>query len=79
MTHSVFARQVAMYLSHVTFGLTLTRTGALFARDRTTAAYGCGVVEDRRDDPVLDRALDIAEAALRNRWGGAGGEGGMRA
>jgi hypothetical protein len=47
-THDVFARQVAMYLAHVSFGLTLTQTGALFARDRTTVAYGCGVVELRR-------------------------------
>jgi len=67
LTPNVFARQVAMYLSHVTFGLTLTQTGALFARDRTTVAHGCGVVEDRRDNPALDRALDIADTALRRR------------
>jgi chromosomal replication initiation ATPase DnaA len=63
----VLARQVAMYLAHVSLGLTLTQTGALFARDRTTVAYGCGVVEDRRDDPELDLALDVVGVALRWR------------
>ncbi len=66
-SQKAYARQVAMYLAHVIFGLTLTQTGRLFARDRTTVAHGCGVVEDRRDDPVFDRALDIAGAALKLR------------
>lgn len=56
-----------MYLAHVSLGLTLTQTGALFARDRTTVAYGCGVVEDRRDDPEFDRALDVVGVVLRRR------------
>jgi len=59
------ARQAAMYLAHVVFGLSLTRVGALFERDRTTVAHACARVEDRREDPTLDRALGIAEAALR--------------
>src|SRR5204862_7137328 len=33
------ARQVAMYLAHVGCGLSLTETGRLFARDRTTVAH----------------------------------------
>jgi hypothetical protein len=33
------ARQVAMYLAHVVCGLTLTDTGRLFGRDRTTVAH----------------------------------------
>jgi len=53
------ARQVAMYLAHVACGLSLTDTGKLFGRDRTTVAHACCVVEDRRDDPVFDRALDL--------------------
>jgi chromosomal replication initiation ATPase DnaA len=60
-----FARQVAMYLAHVALGLSMTRVGALFGRDRTTVAHGCAVVEDRRDEPAFDRALHIAEHALR--------------
>jgi hypothetical protein len=55
------ARQVAMYLAHVVCGLTLTDTGKLFGRDRTTVAHACCVIEDRRDDPLFDRALDLLE------------------
>ena len=58
------ARQVAMYLAHVGCGLTLTETGRLFGRDRTTVAHACGVIEDRRDDPLFDRALDLLEWAV---------------
>lgn len=61
---TAFARQVAMYLAHVVFGLTLTRAGQLFGRDRTTVAHACTVVEDRREDAALDRALNIVESAL---------------
>ena len=58
------ARQVAMYLAHVACGLSLTETGRLFGRDRTTVAHACSVVEDRRDDPLFDRALDLLEWAV---------------
>jgi hypothetical protein len=58
------ARQVAMYLAHVGCGLSLTETGRLFSRDRTTVAHACGVIEDRRDDPTFDRALDLLEWAV---------------
>jgi chromosomal replication initiation ATPase DnaA len=58
------ARQVAMYLAHVGCGLSLTETGRLFERDRTTVAHACGVIEDRRDDPTFDRALDLLEWAV---------------
>ena len=60
-----FARQVAMYLAHVAWGLTLTEVGHVFSRDRTTVAHACGVVEDSRDDPVLDRSLELLEGVLR--------------
>lgn len=58
------ARQVAMYLAHVACGLSFTEVGILFGRDRTTAAHACRVIEDRRDDPVFDRALELLEWAL---------------
>lgn len=70
------ARQVAMYLSHVALGLSLTDVGRLFRRDRTTVAHACAVVEDRRDDAVFDRVLDLLEwivAALADRCLTAGG------
>ena len=59
-----FARQVAMYLAHVVCGLSLTEVGQLFARDRTTVAHACEVVEDRRDEPELDIRLEHLELAV---------------
>jgi chromosomal replication initiation ATPase DnaA len=58
------ARQVAMYLAHVGCGMSLTQTGRTFGRDRTTVAHACTVIEDRRDDPLFDRALDLLEWAI---------------
>ena len=56
-----FARQCAMYLAHVVFSLRYSEIGRLFRRDRTTAAYACALVEERRDDPAIDRLLDMLE------------------
>jgi chromosomal replication initiation ATPase DnaA len=61
---AAFARQVAMYLAHVTCGLTLTDVGRLFARDRTTVAHASVLIEDRREEPRFDRALELLEGAL---------------
>jgi chromosomal replication initiation ATPase DnaA len=60
-----FARQVAMYLAHVCCGLNLKEVGRIFGRDRTTVAHACCVVEDRRDEPSFDRALELIEGVLR--------------
>ena len=57
-----FARQAAMYLGHVVFGLSLTRLGRGFGRDRTTARHACRTIEERRDDPAVDQALGMLEA-----------------
>ena len=59
-----FARQAAMYLAHVACGYNLTDVGRCFARDRTTVAHACERVEDRRDAPSVDLALDYLEVAL---------------
>lgn len=56
-----FARQSAMYLAHVALGQSYSAAGALFRRDRTTAAYACALVEDKRDDPLIDRQLALLE------------------
>ena len=61
---AAFARQVAMYLSHVVLGLSLTKVGNQFARDRTTVAHACAMIEDMRDDPALDARLDHLERAI---------------
>ena len=56
-----FARQSAMYLAHVAMGLSLNAVGRIFHRHRTTAAHACLLVEQRRDDPAIDRLLDMLE------------------
>jgi len=63
------ARQMAMYLAHVAFRLSFTQVGELFGRDRTTVAHGCGVIEDLRDDQIIDRALTVLAAALTAQCG----------
>jgi len=56
-----FARQCAMYLAHIALGLHYSEIGRLFRRDRTTAAHACQLVEDRREDPLTDRVLQMLE------------------
>jgi hypothetical protein len=65
---AAFARQVAVYLAHVCFGLSFAAVGRLFQRDRTTVAHACRVIEDRRDDDGLDRRLTALERACRRSF-----------
>ena len=60
---AALARQVAMYLCHIGFALSFEAVGRLFARDRTTVAHACRVVEDRRDDRWFDRRISLLERA----------------
>jgi len=76
------ARQVAMYIAHVGYGMSLTEVGRLFERDRTTVAHAFGVVEIRRDDPDFDGAVVLLELIVRTVNGccsageaGSGGSG----
>lgn len=64
------ARQVAMYLTHVIYGFSLSAVGRHFGRDRTTAAHACRIIEDRRDDKKFDMLLERLEYALRHANGG---------
>ena len=66
------ARQSAMYLAHVAFGLSFTEIGRAFGRDRTTAAHACRRIEDRRREARLDSALADLEHALRRNRAAAG-------
>lgn len=59
-----FARQLAMYLTHVGFGLNLTEVGVCFERDRTTVRHACSLIEDRRDQPAFDLAVSALETGL---------------
>lgn len=61
---AAFARQVAMYLTHVVGGFSLSEVGRLFGRDRKTVAHACALVEDRRDDALFDRSLSFLELGI---------------
>lgn len=69
-----FARQVAMYLAHIAFGLSKSQIGRGFGRDRTTVAHACRTVEDRRDDPRFETILVCLENAAQTWSRYAGGE-----
>ncbi|PLW76979.1 helix-turn-helix domain-containing protein [Cohaesibacter celericrescens] len=59
-----FARQVAMYLGHVCLSYPLKDVAEHYCRDRTTVAYACGVVEDRREKEETELLLNSLESAL---------------
>lgn len=59
-----FARQIAMYLTHITCGYSYTDIGSFFGRDRTTVSYACQLVEERREDPKIDWSLDLMEHSI---------------
>jgi hypothetical protein len=62
---AAFARQVAMYLAHTGFELSLETISRVFGRDRTTVSHACRVVEDGRDDIWLDCRLEALELFCR--------------
>lgn len=59
------ARQVAIYLAHVTLSWSLARAAFAFGRDRTTAGVAVRAVEDLRDDPGMDARIAELESCLR--------------
>jgi hypothetical protein len=65
------ARQIGIYLAHVTAGLPLVTVAGHFRRDRTTAAHACRLIEDRRDDEKFDKELSGLEDLLREFCGAA--------
>jgi chromosomal replication initiation ATPase DnaA len=60
---AAFARQVAMDHCHVGGGLFFGRVAEAFGRDRSTIAYACHMIEDRRDDCVFDDRIWRSPAA----------------
>ena len=64
-SHVAFARQIAMYLAHIVFSMSMAEVGRGFGRDRSTACYAIQRVEAMRDDPELERTLGWLEATLR--------------
>ncbi|MBU2605776.1 MAG: hypothetical protein KKC43_07790 [Alphaproteobacteria bacterium] len=52
------ARHIAIYLTHVALGMSLARVARAFGRDRSTVAYACHLIEDKRDDRDFDDWLE---------------------
>ncbi len=63
------ARQIAMYLAHVVFSMTVAEVARGFGRNRSTALYAIQRVEALREDPELNRRLGWLEATLRGAVG----------
>ncbi len=59
------ARQIAIYLTHVTCHWPLARVAFAFGRDRTTCGYACQKVEDLRENVSFDAQLTALEGCLR--------------
>jgi len=59
------ARQIAIYLTHVSFHWPLNRVAFAFGRDRTTCAHACHRIEDLREDAGFDAKLVTLEACLQ--------------
>lgn len=60
-----------MYLMHCIFGTTKTRIAEVFGRHFSTVSHACKVIEDQRDDPVLDQKLIGLENKLNQTLSGA--------
>lgn len=59
-----FVRQISMYLCHVVFEINLSRVARAFQRDRSTVSYACHMIEDSREDPLLDEKIADLEQFL---------------
>lgn len=59
------ARQLAIYLAHVTLSWPLARAAFAFGRDRTTAGAAVRTIEDLRDDPGIDARISALECCVR--------------
>ncbi|MCX7359813.1 MAG: chromosomal replication initiator DnaA [Alphaproteobacteria bacterium] len=64
-SQTAYARQLAMYLCHVAFELSLARVASAFGRDRSTVAHACHTIEDRRDEVQFDLWMSSLEQMLR--------------
>jgi chromosomal replication initiation ATPase DnaA len=66
---SAVARQVAMYLLHVTFGVSFTEVARAFGRHPATARHACDRIARLRQDPGVDRRFARLEGLLREAAG----------
>lgn len=59
------ARQVAMYLFHCEFGMTMTASGGAHGRHRATVNHASAKIEEAREDPLVDAFIDTVKQAAR--------------
>ncbi len=59
------ARQKSQYLMNIVFAMDYTQIGKYTKRDRTSVAHACGVIEESRDNLVVDKSLFFTEMALQ--------------
>jgi hypothetical protein len=64
-------RQIAMYVAHVTLGLTMANVGQGFGRDRTTVLHACHQIEDMREDDEFDGIVARVEQVIAAAFGEA--------
>ena len=62
---AALARQIAMYLAHIVFAMSIRDVARGFRRDYTTCRHAIQRVEELREDPELNRTLGWLEATLR--------------
>jgi Bacterial dnaA protein helix-turn-helix len=60
-----FARHLAMYLCNTAFELSQARVAIAFERDRSTVAYACHAIEDRRENEAFELWIAGLEDLLR--------------
>src|SRR5262245_48836098 len=66
---AALARQVAMYLTHIVWGMSGGQIAQAFARHKATAHHALRHIEDLRDDAEFDRTLRFLETMLRDAAG----------
>ncbi|MEW7007785.1 hypothetical protein AB2J24_08250 [Lentilitoribacter sp. EG35] len=54
-------RQVVIYVLNVNFGIPMRQLAKMFNLNRSTIAYTCQTIEDRRDNPNYDRFVSAVE------------------
>lgn len=67
-------RQIAMYVTHVSLGLSMRDVGQGFGRDRTTVLHACHQIEDMRDEEEFDRIVALAERVVCAVFGEGGND-----
>lgn len=60
----LYARAAALYLGHVALAIPLTEAARALGRDRASARRACAKLEERREAPAYDRAMNGLESAL---------------